>query len=98
MVRAGKKGESHTIEDDTTLPGGTKVAGSRQFRSYLLTHQKDKFSEGFCKHVLTYALGRSLEWTDQPLVDQLSSNFQKTGYRMDRLLLDVVQSDAFRYK
>ena len=48
--------------------------------------------------MLTYALGRSLEWKDQPLVDELSKNFQKNGYKMDRLLLDIVQSDAFRYK
>jgi len=96
--KSGKKHKSHLIEDDTVLPDGIKVSGSKQFRTYLLNHQKEQFSEGFCKHLLTYALGRSLEWTDQPLVDQLSKNFQKNGYKMDRLLLDIVRSKAFRYK
>ena len=96
--KSGKKHKSHLIEDDTVLPDGIKVSGSKQFRTYLLNHQKEQFSEGFCKHLLTYALGRSLEWTDQPLVDQLSKDFQKNGYKMDRLLLDIVRSKAFRYK
>jgi len=97
-LSTGKKHKSHVIEDDTVLPDGVRVSGSKQFRTYLLSHQKEQFSEGFCKHLLTYALGRSLEWTDQPLVDQLSKDFQKNGYKMDRLLLDIVRSKAFRYK
>ena len=65
---------------------------------YLIDNKQEEFAEGFCKHLLTYALGRSLEWTDQPLIDQLSSEFQDNGYKMDQLIVDIVQSDAFKAK
>jgi hypothetical protein len=95
-----KKGEKkeRAVEDTSTLPDGTEVKGSKELVAYLLKNQKDKFAQAFCKHVLTFALSRSLEWTDQPLVDQLAADFQANGYKMDRLISKIVQSDAFKTK
>lgn len=96
VTTKGKK--TRLVEDDSILPDGTEVKGSRELVSYLMKNRKEKFCEAFCKHLLTYALGRSLEWTDQPLVDRLSSDFQANGYKMDRLISNIVQSDAFKTK
>jgi hypothetical protein len=96
--RAIRKAKPNHVADDTILPDGAEVKGSKQLLAYLLKNKKEMFAEGFCTHLLTYALGRSLEWTDQPLIDQLSSDFQAGGYVMDRLISDVVQSDAFKSK
>ena len=94
--KSGKrKTPAHTIDSDTVLPDGAEVRGSKELRSYLLKNKKQQFAEAFSKHLLTYALGRSLEWTDQPLVDQLALEFQSSGYKMDFLISKIVQSDAF---
>ena len=80
------------------MPDGTKVANSKDLRAYLLKARQKDFAKGFTKHLVTYALGRSMEWTDQPLIDQLSIGFQTNGYKMDQLILNIVQSDAFKTK
>ena len=93
----GKQPKS-VVQDDTTLPDGTSVKGSQELIDYLMKVRQLQFGEAFCKHLLTYALGRSLEWTDQPLIDRLSANFRANGYKMNRLISDIVLSDAFRSK
>lgn len=95
--RRGKRPKS-VVQDDTALPDGTNVKGSQELIDYLLKAKKEQFGEAFCKHLLTYALGRSLEWTDQPLIDRLSANFRANGYKMNRLISEIVLSDAFRSK
>ena len=92
------KGKSHPVETDAVLPDGTKVKGSREFAAYLLKNKKKEFATGFTRHLLTYALSRSMEWTDQPMIDQLSTEFRTNGYRMDQLITGIVQNDAFKTK
>lgn len=86
------------VENDTALPDGTEVKGTKELVKYLLENKKDQFAEAFSKHLLTYALGRSIEWTDQPLLDKLAKEFKEGGYRMDQLIVKVVQTDAFKTK
>jgi len=93
----GKRPKS-VVQDDTALPDGTNVKGSQELIDYLMKARQEQFGEAFCKHLLTYALGRSLEWTDQPLIDRLSANFRANGYKMNRLISEIVLSDAFRSK
>lgn len=97
-VRMIRKGKPLLVEEDAVLPDGTKVANSKDLRAYLLKARQKDFAKGFTKHLVTYALGRSMEWTDQPLIDQLSIGFQTNGYKMDQLILNIVQSDAFKTK
>ena len=96
--RAANRRGQPAIEDHTVLPDGTEIRGSRELVTYLLEHREEQFARGFCEHLLTYALGRSLEWTDQPLVDQLTKDFQANEFRMSDLILSIVQSDAFQTK
>jgi hypothetical protein len=86
------------VENDTALPDGTEVKGTRELVAYLMKNKQDQFASAFCKHLLTYALGRSFEWTDQPLLDKLAKEFKADDYRMHRLITRIVQSDAFKTK
>ena len=92
------KGKPQPIEKATVLPDGTQVDGSVELINYLLENKKQQFSTGFTKHLLTYALGRSLEWSDQPLIQQLSNEFQANDYKLHPLITSIVQSDAFKNK
>ena len=89
---------SSVVHYDTTLPDGTNVKGIHELTHYLMKARQAQFGEAFCKRLLTYALGRSLEWTDRPLIDRLSANFRANDYKMNRLISDIVLSDAFRSK
>jgi hypothetical protein len=45
---------------------------------------------------MAYALGRRIEFGDQPTVRQIVANATKQDHRMSAYVLGVVQSDAFR--
>ena len=48
--------------------------------------------------LLTYALGRSLELTDQAAVDQVLEEFSKDDFRLKGLIHKVVTSEPFQTK
>ena len=48
--------------------------------------------------LLTYALGRSLELTDQAAVAQILEQFAKDNFRLQGLIYKVVSSEPFQTK
>jgi hypothetical protein len=49
----------------------------------------------FTENLLTYALGRRLEYYDQPTVRAIARQAEGSGYRISSFVLGVVLSDAF---
>ena len=47
---------------------------------------------------MAYGLGRSLDFADRLAVDELTEKFVENDYRLRALLVDFVQSKAFRTK
>ena len=45
--------------------------------------------------MLIYALGRSLELTDEPVVKELSEGFVKEDYRLSALMKNIIRSKPF---
>jgi hypothetical protein len=56
------------VDTHTELKDGTKIDGIAGLRGYLLTQRKDEFLRNFCRKLLGYALGRSVQLSDQPLI------------------------------
>jgi hypothetical protein len=52
----------------------------------------------FTENVLAYALGRRVEYADQPTVRVIAGAAEKDGYRMSSFILGVINSDAFQRK
>ena len=52
----------------------------------------------FTESLMAYALGRRIEYADQPTVRAIAANAVDDGYRMSSFLLGVIMSDAFRMK
>ena len=48
--------------------------------------------------MLTYALGRGLEYYDKCAVDQITKSLQKNSYRFSSLILEVVKSTPFQMR
>lgn len=83
-------------EIDTTgvLPTGESFAGPAELRQILLGKQ-DQFLRCLTEKMLTYALGRGLEYGDRCSVDQIVQGVVEDEHRMSRLILGIVQSDPF---
>ena len=65
-------------------------------RNYLLTNRRDAFLRQFCRKLLGYALGRSVQLSDEPLLKQMRSQLQAHDYRLGPLIECIVLSRQFR--
>ena len=58
--------------------------------------QKRRFVQGFVEHLLSYALGRKLEYFDVPVVHRIVDRTIEDDYRISRLILEITKSYPFR--
>ena len=56
---------------------GQKVDGPNQLRNWLLKY-KDQFLNNFAEKLMTYALGRGMEYYDEPVVRKVVRNRRST--------------------
>ena len=50
----------------------------------------------FTENLMAYALGRRVEYYDQPTIRSITAQAEEDDYRMSSFILGVVLSDAFR--
>jgi len=77
------------------LPGGRSFKGPKELRRVLLD-RKDEFRRCLAEKLLTYALGRGLEWYDACAVERISERLAAEGDRFSVLVAEIVKSPAFR--
>jgi hypothetical protein len=83
------------IDATGVLPDGTPVAGPGDLRRALASHP-EQFVEAFTENLLTFALGRTADYRDMPLVRSIVREAAGDDYRFESLVLGIVSSDAFR--
>ena len=83
------------IDSSGLLPDGTAIKGPGDLRRALVA-RPDRFVETFTENLLTYALGRSLEYSDMPAVRSIVRGAQKDDFRFESIVLSIISSDAFR--
>jgi hypothetical protein len=84
------------VDEVVLLPSGKQARGVPQYLDHLRATRHDDFIQTFCQKFLGYALGRSLEISDQPLLQQIQTNLERDDYRWATLLETVVCSPQFR--
>ncbi len=52
----------------------------------------------FTENLMAYALGRRVEYYDQPTIRAITRAAEDNGYRISSFILGVVGSDAFQMK
>jgi hypothetical protein len=85
------------IETSGKLIDGTPLNGVAGLRAALLSHQ-DNFVSSLTEKLLTYALGRRLEYYDEPAVREVTREARAAGYRFSALVLGIIQSAPFQMK
>jgi mono/diheme cytochrome c family protein len=73
---------------------GTPLDGIRGLRE-LAVRNGDLFAQVVAERLLTYAIGRGLEYDDMPLVRSITHQAAEDDYRFSSLLMAVIQSPAF---
>jgi len=84
------------IDAKTRLMDGTAIDGHEGLRSYLLTKRGDAFERQFCRKLLGYALGRAVQLSDEPLLDEIQAKLAGDGHRVHVAIEAIVASRQFR--
>ncbi|MBC7853509.1 MAG: DUF1592 domain-containing protein, partial [Pirellulaceae bacterium] len=89
-----KDGDS-PIDSAGQLPSGEKFSGPKELRELLLASRKPQFSRCLTEKLLTYALGRGVEYSDQCAIQKITAALEKDQSRFSRLVVEIVSSDPF---
>jgi hypothetical protein len=73
---------------------GVALDGIASLREFALQNG-DVFAQAVSEKLLTYAIGRGLEYEDMPLVRSITHDAADDDYKFSSLLMGVVQSPAF---
>jgi Protein of unknown function (DUF1592)/Protein of unknown function (DUF1588)/Protein of unknown function (DUF1585)/Protein of unknown function (DUF1587)/Protein of unknown function (DUF1595)/Planctomycete cytochrome C len=85
------------IDAKVKLFDGQEVDGPSELRAALLRYSP-QFVRMFIEKMMTYALGRGLEYTDMPTVRAIARDVDKDGHRFSGIVLGVVRSAPFRMR
>lgn len=89
-----KDGE-HAIDSAGELPTGDSFAGPTELVA-LLKNRRADFARCLSEKVLTYALGRGLEYYDRCATDAILQRLDTNKYRFSELVLGIVTSKPFQ--
>ena len=84
------------IDASGALPDGTKFDGAEGLRTALLT--SDRFLTTLTEKMLTYALGRGVEYYDMPAVRAIVRDAARDDYRFTSLIRAIVESAPFQMR
>lgn len=80
------------------LPDGHEVNGIEELKDYLLEHREEQFARALVNKLLTYALGRTLEFSDENMIKSLTQSFVADNLQLRNLLQAIVVSETFQTK
>jgi hypothetical protein len=84
------------VDAHASFPGGGQGEGIEGVRNYIRKHRKADFVDTFIRKLLAFALNRSLELSDEPLVEEIGKRLAGEGYRFEPLVEAIVESPQFR--
>jgi len=85
------------IDASVTLFDGQQVTGPAGLRAALLRYSP-QFVRMITEKMMTYALGRGVEYEDMPALRAIVRNAAKDDYRFSSLVLGVVKSSQFQMR
>lgn len=101
----GPVGEARTkdlagrpVDTAVTYPGGIPGDGLEGLKAFIREHRQNEFVGNLSRKLLVYALNRSLQLSDESLIDRMESQLAAKQYRFDSLVETIVTSPQFLNK
>jgi hypothetical protein len=98
----GPVGEARTkdlagraVDASATFPGAFQGSGFRGVQAYIRKKRQQDFLENISRKLLSYALSRSLQLSDDPVVERMQTRMSATGYQFNSLVETIVTSRQF---
>jgi len=86
----------HTVDTRAEFPGGVSETGLAGLREYIRAHRQADFIDNLASKLLSYGLGRTLQMSDNSVLDEMKTKLAAENYRFDSLVETVVTSPQFR--
>ena len=84
------------IDNLVRLPSGKEAHGVPEFAKHLIAERKHDFEKTLGQKLLGYALGRSLQLSDQPLLEAMQASLGANEDRLGAVFETIVCSPQFR--
>ena len=85
------------IDASGTLPDGKSFQGPAELK-VILSEKKREFARCLTEKLLTFALGRGLEYYDRRAVDKIVANLEQNEFKFSTLCVEIARSDPFRLR
>ena len=85
------------IDASGVLADGIRFEGPAELK-LLLMKEKQKIARNLSSRVLSYALGRSVLFTDEPALQRLESTLLNNNFNPELFIIEIVKSYPFRMK
>ena len=85
------------LDTSGRLPDGTELQGPDDLRDALM-RRPDQLVQHFTERLLTYALGRTLDYRDMPVVRKIVRDTKLDDYRFSSIVWAIVQSEPFQMR
>ena len=85
------------LDTSGALPDGTAFDGAAELRAALV-ERPERFVSTVTEKLMTYALGRGLDYYDMPAVRRIVREAEAGGYGMQSIILGIVNSYPFLHR
>lgn len=88
--------KGHPIDTAGQLMTGEKFGNAAELGKILATARKEDFHRALSEKLMTYAVGRGIEYYDAPTIDKIVADAEKNGGTLRQILYGVVESAPFQ--
>jgi hypothetical protein len=88
---------SSPIDSSGELPDGTRFQGPAELRQILLS-KREQFVATVTEKLLTYGLGRGIEYYDMPAIRKIVRDAAPGEYRWSSIILGITRSTPFQMR
>ena len=89
--------EAQPIDPSGTLPSGQTFKGPEDLKQ-ILKGKKDLFARCLTEKMLTYALGRGVDYPDRPTIEGIVAALDRDNGKFSTLVIEIARSDPFRMR
>ena len=86
------------IDPSGKLPDGTVFQGASGLKEIIVTQRLDDLTRQLAEKMLTYALGRQLEYFDEAAIRNIVVATKDDNYRFRTLVKEIIHSYPFQFK
>ncbi|MEC9094742.1 MAG: DUF1592 domain-containing protein [Planctomycetota bacterium] len=88
--------ENQPIDATGEFPSGKKFRGAKELQRLLLLEKQEQFVRCVTEKMLTFALGRGIEYYDRCAVDKIVERLQENNFRFSELIIAIAESEPFQ--